>query len=103
VVKDTKANIPSSSLDSTEEVEGTIGDITSSTRSQQARLKKICLKRDDFRCLVDRDIVETDAAMDGLTTLLPNDTHGDTELAHILPFQLRKFEAKNDVEVRFSC
>ncbi len=63
--------------------------IESSIRNDQTALKKACLKRDGYTCVVsgilDRSSVSIHASASGRRV-------GATDCAHILPFGLRKFD-----------
>ncbi|KAL2012062.1 hypothetical protein VTN00DRAFT_4780 [Thermoascus crustaceus] len=64
--------------------------VQSSSRKDQKMLKSTCLKRDNYRCVVTGF---WDAAAEGIVS---EETMGDrimdTELAHIIPFSMGKYE-----------
>ncbi|EGD94587.1 hypothetical protein TESG_02097 [Trichophyton tonsurans CBS 112818] len=68
-----------------------------SSRNEQSKLKKDCLKRDGYRCqatgLWDDQSVESGH-------IIPDDHKASTttEIAHILPFALGKFDGDKDIE-----
>jgi hypothetical protein len=70
-----------------------IASETDPTRSQQKRLKYLCLKRDNFRCLV-TGIVETE--IEGPQSS-GDVADGETEVAHILPFSIGAWRHKDGV------
>lgn len=69
-----------------------------SSRSEQSKLKKDCLKRDGYRCQA-TGLWDCKSVLDGL--IIPNDHKASTttETAHILPFSLGKFDADKAIEV----
>ncbi|KAK1973641.1 hypothetical protein LZ30DRAFT_473630 [Colletotrichum cereale] len=71
-------------------------NIQSSNRSRQSTLKEDILKRDGFRCAFSR-VYDTDSAEKNLVRPHAGATIDDTQLAHILPVGLSKF---NDQDKR---
>ncbi|EGC45183.1 conserved hypothetical protein [Histoplasma capsulatum var. duboisii H88] len=63
----------------------------SSDRNSQGKLKKQCLARDGYRCLVTGAYDYEHAAKNAQDDFL--ETAADTELAHIIPFALGKFRS----------
>jgi hypothetical protein len=73
--------------------------VDSPTHGEQALLKKQCLERDNYRCLVtgmwDRE------ARNKIKTLQSRELFAPTELAHIIPFCLGHYSTKEEVIYTF--
>ncbi|KAK2768458.1 hypothetical protein FQN54_000313 [Arachnomyces sp. PD_36] len=69
--------------------------IDPSSRNDQAKLKRICLQRDGYRCLISGAIDRGSRGKFPDTTNMP---HASTQLAHILPFSLGEYESSNSAE-----
>lgn len=65
--------------------------ITSSNINQQEILKKDCLKRDGYRCAYTH-VFDRDSAIEHLVVPPTGGTVSPTQLSHILPLALSKFD-----------
>lgn len=72
--------------------------ILPSSRNDQQKLRKDCMRRDDHRCIIS-GIIDPDHYFN----LPPNDRkgrrHSPLECAHILPFALGEFNGENALQV----
>ncbi|EZG04228.1 hypothetical protein H106_05896 [Trichophyton rubrum CBS 735.88] len=94
----TPAPTPSPCGDTQVQIESlVVTSMNPSSRSEQSKLKKDCLKRDGYRCQA-TDLWDCKSVLDGL--IIPNDHKASTttETAHILPFSLGKFDADKAIE-----
>lgn len=79
------------------EIEGIMALIESSTRGDQAALKKLCLRRDGSCCVISNHADKREVNYGHLD-------QGDrdvvsTQCAHIIPFALRECEDESALEV----
>ncbi|KDN67077.1 hypothetical protein CSUB01_01720 [Colletotrichum sublineola] len=84
-------------LDAAREIARLAALVQSSDRAQQSTLKTQCLKRDGFRCVYSH-IADDQSAEDGLVATAVDEITTETNLSHILPLGLRKFDTANAVE-----
>ncbi|EER42727.1 conserved hypothetical protein [Histoplasma capsulatum H143] len=88
-------SITHSPFDDEEEIENVVATMDESgSRKDQTLLKKLCLERDDYRCMA-TGIIDNDAGT--------RETFGPkapTNLCHIIPFSLGKWNKSNDAHAR---
>lgn len=68
-------------------------DISPSRNASQGQPKDLCLQRDNFRCMA-TGIIDTNAPESEKSI---SQYSGPTELAHILPFSIGKWDSNQNV------
>lgn len=89
---------PSTAPELENEVDIDMVEILPSSRNEQKKLRKDCMRRDNHQCIIS-GVIDPDH----FSTLPPNDRkgrrHSPLECAHILPFALREFNGSNALQV----
>lgn len=89
---------PSPSPDAAAGIQTLMAMVESSSRSRQAPLKALCLRRDGYRCALS-GAPDKKSVVDGRISR-EDRRLAATMCAHIIPFALRKLDENDELEVR---